>query len=402
MKKIFVLIITFLIISSCNIYAEEFNIYSKNAVFYNIEEEKVMYEKGANEKVQIASLTKILTALIVLENEKNLDKEISFKKVDYDFLKEMDLSISSLDKNKTYTYKDFLYSFIMESSADCGYALALEIGKTNKGFSDLMNKKAKKLGMNNSKFNNPVGLDDEKNHYSTMNDMLLLMKTALNNKPLKEIMSTNKYKIDNDYIYHTLYGYQKKFNIKMPYLIGGKTGYNDIPGYALASFAKANDSSYILITTNAEYDYNNPKHLKDAKKIYEYYFNNYDYQTIIEKNNTFITYKTKNLREKNIDIKAKNDVKLFLNNNYKDEDIRFHYDGVKTIDNYHKKGDYLGKIKIYYKDELKDEIKVYLDKDVHKNFIGFIEYHKYTIIACLCYLAIISGTLILIKKIKKH
>ena len=238
MKRFLIFIFCFLLLSISNVYAEEFNIYSDNAILYNIEEDKILYEKEPEEKVQIASMTKVMTALVVLDHEKDLNKEISFKDVDFDFIKKEDLSISTLDSDRTYTYKEFLYSFILESSADCGYALALDVGKTNKNFSKLMNDKAKELGMNNSKFNNPIGLDDEKNHYSTMNDMLTLMKAALNNETLKEIMSTMKYKIDGNYIYHTIYGYQKKFDLEMPYLVGGKTGFNTIPGYALASFAE--------------------------------------------------------------------------------------------------------------------------------------------------------------------
>ena len=402
MKKVFILIIFIITISISNVYAEKLNIYSDNAILYNIEENKVMYEKNPDEKVQIASMTKVMTALVVLEHEKDLQKEINFKNVDFDFLKDEDLSVSTLNRKKTYTYKEFLYSFILESSADCGYALALDVAKTNKNFSKLMNEKAKELGMKNSKFNNPIGLDDEKNHYSTMNDMLILMKAALANETLKKIMSTMKYKIDNDYIYHTIYGYQKKFNLKMPYLTGGKTGFNDIPGYALASFAEKNDSSYILVTTNASYEYDNPKHLKDAKKIYEYYFNNYGYHTVIDKDNLFITFNTKYLKEKKIRIKSKEDVVLLLNNNYKEDDIKYDYTGIKTITNHNKKGDFLGTIKVYYKDDVKKEIKIYLDKDIHKNIIGFIEYHKYIIIASLCYITIIISTIIILRKIKKH
>ena len=402
MKKVFILIIFIITISINNVYAEKLNIYSDNAILYNIEEDKVMYEKKPDEKVQIASMTKVMTALVVLEHENNLNKEISFKNVDFDFLRDEDLSISTLDRKKTYTYKEFLYSFILESSADCGYALALDVGQTSKNFSKLMNEKAKELGMNNSKFNNPVGLDDVKGHYSTMGDMLTLMKASLDNEILKEIMSTMKYKIDDEYIYHTIYGYQKKFDLKMPYLIGGKTGFNTIPGYALASFAEKNDSSYILVTTNASYEYDNPKHLKDAKKIYEYYFNNYGYHTVIKKDNLFITFDTKYLKEKKIRIKSTEDVVLFLKNNYNEADIKYDYTGIKTITNHSKKGDYLGTIKVYYKDDVKKEIKVYLDKDVHKNIIGFIEYHKYIIIASFCYITIIISTIIILRKIKKH
>lgn len=119
-KRFLFLIIFICLFAITTVNAEEFNIYSKNAIFYNINYDKVMYEKNSDEKAYIASLTKLMTALIVIENVSNFDEEISFDKVDYKFLFKKDMALSSLNHNKKYTYEDMLYDFVMESSGDCG------------------------------------------------------------------------------------------------------------------------------------------------------------------------------------------------------------------------------------------------------------------------------------------
>jgi len=402
-KTIYFILITFLIFININVNAEEINIYSKNALLYNVEENKIMYKKNIDEKVQIASLTKIMTALVVLEETKDLEKEITFDEVDFDYLEKEDLNISTLDRNKKYTYKDFLYSLVLESSADCGYALAFDIGKSEAGFSRYMNKKAKELGMKNTKFNNPVGLDDKENNYSTMSDMLLLMKAALENEELAKMMSSMKYETsDKTKIKHTIQNYKDKFKLKMDYLQGGKTGYNTIPGYALMSYAKQKDSTYILITTNAKYDKDNPKHLNDAKTLYEYYFKNYGYQTVTAKNTVLINLDTKYLKNKIVTIPSNEDVKIFLENNYSEDLIETKYIGIETLTPNNKKGDYLGTLKYYYKDELKKEVKIYLDRDLTPNLLGFIIKNKYIFIAGICYSVIIGSTIVIVRRIKKH
>ena len=364
-KKLSIILIIFLSILTFNVNAENFKTYSDNIIVYNIEENKIMYGKNINEKASIASLTKVMSALVIIEKEKDLTKEIDFQKVDFNFLKEEDLSSSSLDLDKTYTYKDFLYSFILESSADCGYALVLDTSNSVKEFVSLMNKKAKELGMKNTKFSNPIGLDDV-NNYSTMEDMLILMKYSLKNETLKEIMSTFSYKTsNNDYIKHTLLGYMNKFDIEMPYLKGGKTGYNDDPGYALMSYAKKNNSSYIIVSTNASYDRDNPKHLKDAKKLC-------------------------------------NDIVYFTRNNYQKEDVTTKYKGIKEVSIKNKKGDKLGTLKVYYKDVLVDTVDITLGQNVHFSPLKFLKDNKYIVISSISYLVIILATIIIVVRIKKR
>ena len=126
MKKLKTLffILVCLVLTITNVNAEELRINSNNAVLYNLNDNKILYEKNKDQKVSIASLTKMMTALVAIENIEDLNKKVNFIKSDYDKLIEMDASGSSLDNSKSYTYEDLLYGLILESGADCANALA--------------------------------------------------------------------------------------------------------------------------------------------------------------------------------------------------------------------------------------------------------------------------------------
>ena len=170
MKKLKILffVLVCLALTITNVNADELKISSNNAVLYNLNDDTILYEKNKDQKVSIASLTKMMTALVAIENIEDLNKKVTFVKSDYDKLIEMDATGSSLDKSKSYTYEDLLYGLILESGADCANALARLVAGNEKDFVKMMNAKAKELGMNNTSFANPIGMDD-KNNYSTVN-----------------------------------------------------------------------------------------------------------------------------------------------------------------------------------------------------------------------------------------
>ncbi len=370
--------------------ADNLKIESKTALLYNLNDNQILFQKNKSKKVSIASLTKIMTSIIVIENTDNLNKKVTFQKSDYDKLVEMDASGSSLDKNKSYTYEDLLYGLILESGADCALALARLTETNNKDFVTMMNEKAQALGMKNTSFANPIGMDD-KNNYSTMEDMSILLKYGLKNPTFKKIITTFHYKLsDNTVIDHTIYNYMKKFEVKMPYLKGGKTGYETDAGFALASIAKQNNTTLMLITSKAEYV---PGHIEDAKKIYDYYYNNYSYQPIINKGDTIITLNTEYLSKEQINIKAEKDISYYLKNNYNPQNIRTIYDGIKTITPNNKYQENIGTLKIYYQNKLIKKIPVTLNQKIYPSY-------KLIILAVLIYIFIIGSAIIVAYRIR--
>lgn len=410
MKKLFYILILLNIFIISSVNASEFKIHSKNAILYNVEEKTIMYQKNPNEKAQIASLTKVMSALTVLEKNPDLNKKIKMSSiVDYKFLKKKDLMISSLDKDKEYTYKDLLYSFIMESAADCGYALAIDSSGSEDSFVNDMNKLRSKIGMKSSHFGNPVGLDDPEN-YSTMTDMLKLTRYALNNPTMKEIMSTYTYiAADNTKIYHSLAPYVNKKTknkiaktLYMDYLKGGKTGTETIPGHALLSYAEKDGTTYILVTTNAKDNIYYPEHVEDAKTIYSYYFNTYGYKTLAKKGFIADSIKTKYVKEKKINLIVNEDIRYFTDKSFDENKVILRFEGVKEVTPKYKKGDKLGNLYVYYDNNLIKTIEMKMPENVHMTPLGMIEYNKYIIIAGFSYLFIIIGTIVIVKRIKRR
>lgn len=370
MKKLSCLIFTFiLLLIVSEVQASEININSNNAVLYNLNENKIIYEKNKDQKISIASLTKLMTALVAIENIEDLTKTVSLAKTDYDKLEKQDASSSSLKRNKKYTYEDLLYGLLLESGADCANALARLTLGNEQNFVKKMNEKAKELGMNNTRFANPIGLDDP-NNYSTVNDVAILLKEDLRNPILNSIINSPSHKIsDGTVIYHTIYGYMKTYKINIPGIQGGKTGYELNSGYALASTATRNNTTLMLITSKAN---NRPDHIIDAKNIYNYYFNNYGYYPIITKNSTLVTLNTHNLNTDKIRIKAEDDITYYIKKDYNKSDIRTEYEGIDTITLKNRTNEKIGNLKIFYKNELIMNYPIVLNEKIYPSNIIII------------------------------
>lgn len=371
MKKMYILFLFLIMLLPLTIVdADEISLKSNNAVLYNLNDNKVLYEKNKDQKVSIASLTKLMTALVATENIDDLNQKVKLEKSDYEKLVKQDAQASSLKRNIEYTYEDLLYGLVLESGADCANALARLTAGDEEKFVKKMNEKAKELGMVNTSFSNPIGLDNEKN-YSTVNDVAILLKEDLRNNTLKNIITSLNHRLtDGTVINHTIYNYMKVYNINIPYMQGGKTGYELKAGYALASVASDNDVNLMLITSKAE---DKPDHILDAKNVYDYYFKNYSYMPIFKEGETLITLDAKYLSEDKINIKADKDIVYYLNKNYKKSDIKTVYNGPKTISLKNRYNQKLGNLKIFYKDELIINYPIVLNQKIYPNPLIILE-----------------------------
>lgn len=373
MKKIFRILTILLCFCTINIKAEEFNIQSKNAILYNLTDNEILYEKNSKEKIQIASLTKIMTAIIALENIDDLNKQVVITKEDLKGLTEQNLVTAGFTAGEVVTYKDLLYGLLLPSGADAANTIAKNISND---FIKLMNDKVKELKLTNTKFNNPIGLDDE-NNYSTVEELLLIFKEALTKAEFKEIITSKEYTTTDGKLTFksTIQRNAKKHGIEVPYIEGGKTGTTDGAGLCLASIAKDENKDLILVTAKAPYDKIGPHHIEDAKTIYDYFIQNYNNKKIIDKSKAFKRLKTQYANKKFIKIYPERDIIKYLPDNYKKQDIILKYKG-KEIIKYNDKGK-IGTLKIYYRDKLldtqnikvKEKLKFSLKKYIKENII---------------------------------
>lgn len=228
----------------------------------------VIFEKNSHERLPMASTTKIMTALVALENG-DIHKNV---KVSADACGIEGSSIY-LTEGEELTLEDLLYGVMLESANDAAAAVAYEISGSIEEFSVLMNKKAAELGLSDTHFTNPHGLDNDE-HYTTASDLARLTAYAMQNDVFRKIVSTYKYQIpmNSDSTRHLL-NHNKLLRLS-DNVVGVKTGYTKRSGRCLVSCAERDGVSVIAVTLNAPDDWN------DHLALHELGFSAYKCQTL--------------------------------------------------------------------------------------------------------------------------
>ena len=397
MKKILSLIIIFILFIG-KINALELNISSESAILYNLDSGEVLYEKNSDEVRQIASLTKIMTALVTIENVDNLDKQVILTKEDFAGLIEANAVQAGFTNGEVVTYKDLLFALLLPSGADAAKAIARNVGGSEENFINKMNEKAKELNLKNTKFSTVIGLDD-KNNYSTAKEVSIIFKEALKNKTFKEIITTKEYQTSDGKLTFksTIQSNAKRYEIDIPYVLGGKTGTTNGAGLCLATIAKANDVNYMLVTLGALYDKKAPHNIEDAKIVYDYFIENYSNKIIVDKDKPFKKIKVKYSNVEEINLYPNKSITKYLENNYNKDDIKLIYNGKKELTPLNKKEEKLGTLKIYYQDKLIDTQNIILNENINFNIISFIK-EEIVIISIVLILLILIIIKICMKK----
>ncbi len=397
MKKFIISLLTcFLILPNVSHALEIDNLYSKNVLVYNLDENKILYDKNIDDKISIASLTKIMTTLVAIENIEDLNEKV---KITTKMLEGIpyDASVAGLKVGDVVTYKDLLYASMIPSGADATQSLADSLTGSISNFVSMMNKKAENIGLKNTHFVNTTGLD-EKNHYSSLEDILTLIKYALNNKTFKKVFETKSYTTTNNIkLKSTLNGYNKGLNYDLSYVKGSKTGFTDDAGLCLLTLSNIDDTNIITITTDAPYTYGNFKNIIDLNNIKTSLNENYTKVELIKENELLTTLKTKYAKQKNIEIKSSKIISRYIENPYDEKQLKIEYNGKEIISYKTKVGSKLGEIKISYKDEIVDVIEVKLEQELNFSLWEYIKDNIITIII----IVVVFITLVLILKPKK-
>lgn len=303
MKKILYIVILLIVLIPYDIYA--FNIKSKNAILYNMNDDTILYELNPDEEISIASMTKIMTALVALEKIDNINEKVTMTSDMFYRLVEENASVAGFYLGEKVTYEDLLYGLMLPSGADAAQALAISTYGSIDKFVDRMNQKAKELGLEHTHFVNTTGLDI-KEHYSTVNDVARILKEALKNDNFKKVFSADKYTTSNGY--HTFNSTRTKYGMDTSFITGSKTGFTYDAGLCLASTSTYNNVDYLLVTARASND-NKANHLIDARTIYKYYQDNYEYRKVSEVGD-FIT--TITLDDKEISYYSNKEINKYL------------------------------------------------------------------------------------------
>ena len=233
-------------------------------IVINADSGEILFSKKENEQASIASLTKIITAITVIENC-DFEKQIT---ITGDMVGVEGSSIY-LKSGEKYKIKDLLYGLMLRSGNDAAVALALTVSESVNNFAILMNETAKSAGAVNSNFVNPHGLE-QKGHYSTAKDLALITAYALKNELFSDIVSTKRY------VYEELSSGEKRVFINKNKLLsnfdgadGVKTGYTKYSGRCLVSSATRNGIRLICVVINCASTYERSAEL--LEKCFEKY-----------------------------------------------------------------------------------------------------------------------------------
>ncbi len=341
MKKIFMMIIFIFVFLPLNVFG--LNDTAKSTIVMDIDSGRILYRKNINEKRLIASITKIMTATIALENG-NLN---DIYKVGNEVLEMYGTNIY-LEVGEEMKLKDLLYGLMLRSGNDAAVVIANNISSNEEEFVKKMNEKAKKLGMNNTIFNNPHGLDEKTKNYSTAHDMAILSSYIYKkSKIYRKITSTYKYEVQSNNKSYLWYN-RNKFLKLYKYSTGGKTGYTPSAGKTLVSTA---EKDHLRITTVTLKDQN---HYENHKKLDDYIFDKYKSYLIVDKDNFKF----------NLFIKDKIYIKKSFRYPLTDDEK----DKVKTIIKINKLSNYvnnqkIGSVEIFLNDERIGSRSVFVKKE---------------------------------------
>ncbi len=375
--KFYLLTIIFsLIIWILPVNGLEIDLKSENIILYNLKDDNILYKKNSDKNTHIASLTKIVTVLVALENINDINNKVVLTEEVFEGLAEADASVAGFNINETVSYEDLLYGAMLPSGADATKALAINLFKNEQNFVNKMNELMIKLNIHNTYFTNTSGLDEE-GQKATLEDLLTIILYAFENDEFIKIFNTKSYITYSGRLNlkSTLDYYENKFNINADLIKGAKTGYTDLAGLALLSYASKDDVELLLITTNAPVnELRYPYNITDALSVYNYYFKNYTNHTIINKNEilTKIPTQYSNSDYANL-IYKEEDFKYYLPVDYNQNDLVINFD---LIDNVSYKTDIkksVGAFTILYQDDEIFNGELYLSDKVNFSLITFMK-----------------------------
>lgn len=245
-------------IPEVSIELDESALWSDYILFVRDSDWKVLYDRNGYDIMYPASMTKIMTAIVVLENVPDLSVPVTVWQEDEEMYLTADASCAGFCAGEEVSVIDLLYGVMLPSGADACEALARYVAGSSEAFADMMNAKAAELGMENTHFVNCTGLHNE-NHYSTCSDMAVLLSYALNNDVFRTISSTPVYTCSPTDIHpdgltfgSTLGSIESVRLENGAEIIGGKTGTEDAAGRCLASYGTYEGQLYLLVTGHAD------------------------------------------------------------------------------------------------------------------------------------------------------
>lgn len=349
------------------------------AMLVSLDTDEILYEKNIDQKVYPASITKIMTAVLMLESDKfDPEAKVKINKSCLDIVLGTGLSVSLLAEGEEFTQLDLLYTILLSSFGDCTYLAAEIFGGTVENFVAMMNTKAQELGLTGTHYSNPVGLHEEET-YTTARDTYVLTKYALQYELFETVTSSARYKLTTTKgttrtLATTNFLLDSSTTYYYQYASGVKTGYTDKAGRCLVSTASYNGYNYMCIVFGCN---GTTKHFSESRELYRWAFKSFSYKEVANSDEPVCEIPVELSMDTDfVPLYFKEPFLTVLPNEADDSTLVVNTQFVsKTVDAPIKKGDVLGTAEIMYAEKVIGKVDLVAGYDVKAN--GLLIFARY-------------------------
>jgi D-alanyl-D-alanine carboxypeptidase (penicillin-binding protein 5/6) len=243
---------------------------SRTALLIDFYTGEILHYQNATATMYPASLVKMMTALVAIENISDLNEMVFLNEGMFSPIHSANATTAGFLPNDSVRAIDLLFGLLLPSGAECAIGLAIHVAESEYAFVAMMNERANEIGMNNTNFTNTTGLHSS-NQVSTAYDMAILLRYALANETFERLITSSRHSTagtglhsDGITFHSTLFSRMASPEFDNGSILGGRTGFTSQAGQNLASFAQVNGATYILVTSGAQ---TNGNHLTQALHI---------------------------------------------------------------------------------------------------------------------------------------
>lgn len=334
---------------------------AKSAIMIEASTGKIVFEKNSNERLPMASMTKMMTLLIIMDNIQSGNLRWDEKVKTSEHAASMGGSQIFLEVGEEMTVEDLVKGICIGSGNDAAVSMAERIGGTEEEFVKMMNKKAKELGLKNTNFVNACGLDDD-NHYSSANDMAVIAKELVKYDKILEFTGTYedylRKNTDNSF-------WLVNTNKLVRYYSGVdglKTGFTETAGYCITTTAKKNNMRLITVVMGEE---SSAVRNSETTQMLDYGFNTYQIDTVLSKDTVLATKRVELGSSNSVKIVPKEDVNILNTKVGTKREVTYKFE-INHVKAPVKSGDVVGKINVMENGKNIMSIDATVDKDIDK------------------------------------
>lgn len=253
-------------------------VFAQNVLMVRCSDGRVICRKGADLRIYPASMTKLITALVAIENLPDPDHtEFVVTQEIIDYCRSQSASRAGYLAGEHSTATDLLYCTVLPSGADAALALAQGIAGSESAFVALMNQKVRELGLENTNLTNVTGLHDDR-HYTTLSDLSAIIRYGLQNDTFRELITSSRHTIVSTDLHpkgftvrSTIFSAMANYETECPYILGGKTGFTLQAGQCLAAYTFCKNDYYLVIVANCAATNYSANHVMDVNALLEQY-----------------------------------------------------------------------------------------------------------------------------------